>query len=257
MGSAARIRGKELSEPSCPSALNSFAFSQSSTAADTLPLSNDMMAAFERAFRSRLGTISGRSVKMIFLSKTKAAAMPTNPVPAPSSSTVALGERSGMYRLKVHSCLARRYEEAQVLSPRLSAVMGGSYVAISTTSSTSSNSCLVFTAPTACVTSAVGDRGIANDLVIAPIADLPLRSLKRCDAASQTCSFSPSSSIQARGLDMILVRYCGTPSFRILRLRLTGSGVPVRDRGGVRSQETGWKVRSSRVARRMGASGLV
>jgi len=49
-------------------------------------------------------------------------------------------------------------------------------------------------------------KGIVKVRLMAPMALLPLLSLKRCDAASQIRSFSPSSSIQVRGLDMILVK---------------------------------------------------
>lgn len=98
-----------------------------------------------------------------------------------------------------------------------------------------------------------GDNGIVNDLVMAPIAVRPLLSLKRCEAASHTCSLSASSSIHARGLDMIFVRYCGTPSLLILRL---GREALAPGFDGF-SHESGWTLRSASVDNSVGADGLV
>lgn len=91
---------------------------------------------------------------------------------------------------------------------------------------------------------------------MAPIAVLPLLSVRRCEAASQTCSFTSSSLIQARGLDMIFVKYCGTPSLFIFRFGRSGVESPLLDRGVV-SHDVGCELKSARVDNNIEAGGLV
>ena len=64
-GRADQSRGKKVAEP---------------------PFS-EIVAVLAMMFRERLGQISGRSVRSTWTAEMEAAAMPTRPVPAPSSRT--------------------------------------------------------------------------------------------------------------------------------------------------------------------------